>query len=178
MFCLGTPQHLWVSILHSSSSPLHLEHWARVLNFQSRQGTDMIPEHEDSYKEFQAVSLQRFKRKHYRILALSSTYLCARHCAQVMQWQSKKNTHSCPRENYSVVRKRNRSSVIRVISGSPMVGTAEFPLQRALVLPLVGELRSRTQWGTANTHTHTQIKTQSDTAAALIWGNTEGYGKT
>ena len=45
----------------------------------------MIPEHEDSYKEFQAVSLQRFKRKYYRILSLSSIYLCARHCARVIQ---------------------------------------------------------------------------------------------
>lgn len=162
MFCFGTPQHLWIPILHPSSSPLHLVHRARVLNFQSRQGTDMIPEHEGSYKEFQAVSLQRFKRKYYRILSLSSIYLCARHCARVIQWQSKENIHSCPRGSYSVVRTRNKSE-IRVISGSPVVGTAEFPLQRARVLSLVGELRLHTQWGTAKkktTHTHTKKNTQ------------------
>ena len=145
-FVLAPPQHLWIPILHPSS--LHLVHRARVLNFQSRWETDMIPEHKDSYKEFQAVSLQRSKRKYYRIPSLSKHLpVCQALCSGHTMTKQEKHPLLPPWKLQC--NKKNKPSVIRVISGSPVAGTAKFPLQRVQVQSLVGELRSRTQWGTA-----------------------------
>lgn len=106
---------LWTPTLHLSSSPLHLVRGARIVNFQSRMRTDLMELHswtrQIPMKNSRVQACKDLKENIMGFFPYQAPTYVPGPVLRLYNDKQEKH-HSCPQGGYTVVRKRNKSTVI------------------------------------------------------------------